>query len=114
VTGKATTVQLTTHDTFSSLVSGTVYTVSYQAKRTTTFAALRLSVDGTLVQAVERGADADWVVRSFTFTAGGSTALFTFEALVFAADLSGNLNLVISQIYLDDFHISTPGCNTGT
>jgi hypothetical protein len=69
-------------------------------------------VDGIIVQAVVRGADANWVVRSFTFTARGLTAQLTLQQLVFAVSLNGITNTVISQTYLDDFKIFTPGCNT--
>jgi hypothetical protein len=100
------------HDTFSSLVAGTVYTVSYQAKRLTSFIGFKLSVDGNVVQTVDRGFDANWVVRTFTFTAASTTALFTFQELVFNVDANSIPNAVVSLTYLDDFKISSPGCNT--
>jgi hypothetical protein len=58
-------------------------------------------------------AELNWVIRSFTFLAAGPTAVFTFQNLVFNADLNGIPNVILSPTYLDDFKISTPGCNTG-
>jgi hypothetical protein len=82
--------------------------------RTTGFVGLRMIVDAVTVQDVGRGADADWVIRTFTFTAGGPTAEFTLQQFVFASDSSSPaiLNVGNSQTYLDDFKISTPGCGS--